>query len=1037
MDSRWYQAQTLNERLVSFRAHGSSNGTDSELANKRLERWKTGAAFSDDAIFQRFLCSIKVSENEFKEILGQNKEQIREVTGRPLAWVNGVLECLNSKNDLSSFESSRDFLALVDPLISHFRAKLQAHVVFLQSASQTHVFHPDTLVNLLTEEIAARLRWTIRKTLILETNIARMENRLSGETKRERYESFIRLIGANESRLSIYLEYPVLTRRVWQMLEQWFLVSSEFIERLNADYGLLNERFGLDSTILVAITGAGDLHCQGRSVQILEFANKKKLVYKPRSLALDDVFSDLLQFLSARGLKPGLRIPETVDRGRYGWSEHISQHDCQSEAQIKKFYERIGVWLALLYLLGANDLHLENLIASGEFPIVIDLETVFHPELRDSTIESADDLAMNRLFDSVMDIGLLPTPLRKDGGSMDISGIGAKPDQVVPFNMDIIEDEQSDEIFVGKAPARIGKIYSNPCLSGAIIEPAKYHRYIKKGFAAAYRLLQDLSGELRAKGGWFERFSKLPIRVIVRPTPFYSQFLVASLHPHFNHRGLDQDFNLRDLWAQTKQDPIYERLIASECCQLILGDIPYFSTTPDSKDIIGGDGTVIASVLAKSGLELSEGRFRRMSESDLSFQLWLIDATLQSMSLENAAILQAKGYPRKCTDFLDAAIACGDRLVETAITYMQQSSWICLSLAGEKEHGVSYCKLGIIEQDLYRGSLGIALFLAYLYSLTGVQCYKEIAEGCLNQARANQYSKLRMLGAYGGLCGLVYVNMHLAALFKYNDLDQRTHFAIDLLPALIESDSMLDLIYGCAGAIPVLLAYSSYFPDSNALELARACGDKLLNEASTGIDGKLTWKSLNMPRGFSHGLSGIAFGLSGLARATNDEKYYSAFTATLTAEDELLKGNRWTDFLENPQGIAWCHGAAGIALSRMRIYQEHGLAQAKEEALRALHFLLGGQAQAEHSICHGSLGNLEPLLLASEIFGEQTIWQTELQLRSKKILKDINSSGWKSRLASQVSEPGLMTGLAGIGFEFLRLHASRKVPSILLLDRPL
>jgi lantibiotic modifying enzyme len=280
--------------------------------------------------------------------------------------------------------------------------------------------------------------------------------------------------------------------------------------------------------------------------------------------------------------------------------------------------------------------------------------------------------------------------------------------------------------------------------------------------------------------------------------------------------------------------------------------------------------------------------------------------------------------------------------------------------------------------------------------------------------------------------------MHLAKLFNYDNLHQRTSFALNLLPDLIRSDQMLDLISGCAGAIPVLLAYSSYFPNSIALQLACLCGEKLLSQSSPGsLPGSLAWKSLEMPRGFSHGLSGIAFALSELAAATNEKKYLAASIATLAEESELLKGNRWTDIKESLQGVAWCHGAAGIALSRLKIYQRHRLPPAKEEALRALHFLTASPTMANHIICHGSLGNLDPILLAAELFPEEQIWQDELKLRGERILNDINANGWKSNIASQLIEPGLMIGIAGIGFELLRLHAAPAMPSVLALDKPL
>ena len=288
------------------------------------------------------------------------------------------------------------------------------------------------------------------------------------------------------------------------------------------------------------------------------------------------MFSELLQFLAGYGMKPHLKMPETLDRGSYGWCEYIAQQDCKTESQIKRFYERQGVWLALLYALGTTDLHLENLIACGEYPVVIDLETVFHPEMIEKKFESADDLALIRLFDSVMAVGLLPTPVRAGGRTMDSSGIGAKPDQVLPFDVDSIEDLATDEIYVGKTPGRIGQIRSNPRLRGSIVEAVKYHKQIKKGFAATYRILQALTGELLGKGGWFERFSKLPIRAVIRPTSYYGALRVESLHPHFNRKSLDQDLIIKDLWALTRHCPNYERTIASERRQLLAGDIPFF-----------------------------------------------------------------------------------------------------------------------------------------------------------------------------------------------------------------------------------------------------------------------------------------------------------------------------------------------------------------------------------------------------------------------------------------------------------------------------
>ena len=50
---------------------------------------------------------------------------------------------------------------------------------------------------------------------------------------------------------------------------------------------------------------------------------------------------------------------------------------CETEYELQNFYIRFGEILALSYILNATDLHMENLIAYGEYPVIIDLETFY------------------------------------------------------------------------------------------------------------------------------------------------------------------------------------------------------------------------------------------------------------------------------------------------------------------------------------------------------------------------------------------------------------------------------------------------------------------------------------------------------------------------------------------------------------------------------------------------------------------------------------------------------------------------------------
>ena len=55
--------------------------------------------------------------------------------------------------------------------------------------------------------------------------------------------------------------------------------------------------------------------------------------------------------------------------------EKIENIPCKNESEVEHYYFRMGIHLFLGYALGATDLHGENIIAHGEYPVIIDMET--------------------------------------------------------------------------------------------------------------------------------------------------------------------------------------------------------------------------------------------------------------------------------------------------------------------------------------------------------------------------------------------------------------------------------------------------------------------------------------------------------------------------------------------------------------------------------------------------------------------------------------------------------------------------------------
>jgi len=60
----------------------------------------------------------------------------------------------------------------------------------------------------------------------------------------------------------------------------------------------------------------------------------------------------------------------------------------------------------------------------------------------------------------------------------------------------------------------------------------------------------------------------------------------------------------------------------------------------------------------------------------------------------------------------------------------------------------------------------------------------------------------------------------------------------------------------------------------------------------------------------------------------------------------------------------------------------------------------------------------------------------EVERLSALILEDIEQNGWCTGAPKFVETPGLMVGIAGIGYELLRLAEPELVPSVLTLAAP-
>jgi lantibiotic modifying enzyme len=202
--------------------------------------------------------------------------------------------------------------------------------------------------------------------------------------------------------------------------------------------------------------------------------------------------------------------------------------------------------------------------------------------------------------------------------------------------------------------------------------------------------------------------------------------------------------------------------------------------------------------------------------------------------------------------------------------------------------------------------------------------------------------------------------------------------------------------------------------------------------------------------GFSHGVAGIVWALLRLSAVSGEPRFCDAALQGLAYEracfSEVARNwpvlrppapeSRETRAPEQRFMTAWCHGASGIGLARVSTLRLRDDATTRSEVRVALETTVREGFGHNHSLCHGDLGNLDLLLQAGRVLGDAR-WQEETRRIAGPILGSIRQHGWLCGVPHQVETPGLMTGLAGIGYELLRLAAPERVPSVLTLEAPL
>lgn len=872
------------------------------------------------------------------------------------------------------------------------------------------------------------------------------------------YDRFIADMQAGGVR-RLFEEKPVLLRLIATLTRQWIDVAGEFARRLDADLPSIRrdllQREG-NARVARLDGGLSDRHNGGRSVLVVTFDDDTKVVYKPKDLRLDVAWHDLVARLNASRPPLDLRAVRAIARENYGWTEFVAHTECANADGRAMYFRRAGAWLALFHCVAATDMHQENIIAAGDQPVPIDLETVLQlpsapakpPERSGAATEAASDMIAN----SVMAVGILPAYGRGPDTSVfamgaltadwnariEISWIDINTDGMRPTKARIVDKANPNLPHVGGQYARLGD-HIDAFAAGF----EDYARFLSHCTRGPDRI--DL----------FDGFAGAPVRKVLRPTRFYSMLLQRLK----SHRTMDDgaswsaqaDFIARLADWEGDGDPLWP-FHGAERSALLALNVPHFVSPSDGCLIRDAAGPV-APLALTSGLDRARDRVRGFDEREIVWQTEVIRAnTTQSKpaAVQATPLLHGTDISAKAaaTIFASEADRIAAEISGHAIRRGNSAAWIGLDWMGDAEP----FQLAVLGPDLYNGVSGIAVFLAAHASVRKDAISAELARAALSQLRAKlkernaaRFARALGLGGATGLGSLVYALTVTSRSLGDHDLLADAHAAAALMTdELIAADRRLDVLGGSAGAILALLRL---YRDTDASEvLARAvrCGEHLLNRDRIGTAGLRSWvgqglgqKPLN---GMSHGAAGFAYALASLAAATRREDFQEAASEALAFENSTYDAERhnWPDHRHaGSPGWAcrWCHGATGIGLARAALLQRGAMDASLMQA--DIRNALVGAEQAWPSeidtLCCGTLGSVEFFCEAGEALGRPDLREAAARRFAAVVQTAASSGDYRWNSGKLQFNLGLFRGLAGVGYTLLR-RRDDTLPNVLIWE---
>lgn len=989
------KARTIEEKRKGY-------SKDLQIDYEYLKEWRNVRTLLNDKYFEVMLEEMSLSKEEFAYSLQPISGTVSTEEDK---WFSEFREIINS------FDYEKiDYRVGVNLPTLPFSKYLAREIRKVTNQLNT-VKVSEEVVDSFIEAHMIEMFNVMGKITALKLEEYKQTHKFLSEDNEIRFQEFLKsMFFSKESFLKLFEEYPVAARVA--TVRTMYLKKNfcKILQNVENDHQEIKKFLEVDFLNLTAIKlSTGDSHQQGNAVSILEFENKK-LVYKPKKLKICKSFEKFIDWYTSSSELLPIKIPKGIYKEEYTYNEYIMPKFCESEKEVENFYIRYGYLIALCYLLNLNDLHLENIIAHGEYPVIIDIETAFQisPEMETQTIYV--DLLRSLEIDSVANSFLLPKQISV--GTDNHIELSALNGREVKLSQKILAPTEvnTDKFHYEKVPSYFAGGDNIPKLSeNDEVEVKKYNLRILEGFDDFINFIMKNKDECLEM---LKVFSGQMIRSLTKGTERYASMIRYANHPNYNREMKYRERLMMNIWAYPYLD---KRIIKSEVNDLLFNDIPIFYSYTDSRDLIDSRGNVYKNYHKLSGLELSMCRVKSLTEKEFGRQrmILLTELGISDSYLKQKVSKREITFTAQKFDYLKQAKKIANILINEAFIKDDKCSFISIDCNEERNW-----KVAPSNESLYGGLSGISVFFLELYVKTRDKKYFEYYQ-MLIRTSIEQTKNTGFESAFTGWLSPIYP---LILEYKYLNTisdDEFLRFTIKKLESLkiddIRKASGADYISGIAGIIRLLSLIQLTFGDSYISEnIIKNFSEVLLDKIESGQA-----KAIENV-GIAHGISGIMLGLASSGMVEPE------FIKTYLQKESRMK-------IPQKNAYKWCWGLSGMIQARLQLLKINSLSVDKEELEKLMEKFEKSLSSMinEDSLCHGNGSVITTLKMIYEYTQEEK-WISLLELWISNMNMNALFDDYEIPKIIEVNAKGIFDGISGVGWMYL--YASDSISNVLLLE---